>query len=348
MAQGPRLCNTNRMRKLQGPFLILGGTGSLGTKLVEELLPLGEVVAFSRDEEKHHQLRRAYPTVRTILGDVRDYRSVLHALNAVEPRVVINAAAMKQIPLCEDSPYQALLTNTVGAHNLVEAVREHGRTRRGTLRVLSVSTDKACKPVNAYGMTKALQERIHLQANNPPFAVHTCVRYGNVLESTGSVIPLFKDKIARGEPLTITDPSMTRFLLSLGEATELIMQALHDEQGGAIYVPKVRSTTVGALADALIRASRKRVKKVLVGARPGEKIHEILVSEEELSRTEDRGTHLVIHPAGSGRTFANLTAEYSSEPNPLGAEQVDEFLRLRSVVAPESKKGGKGRRVRAR
>jgi len=328
------------MQPPPGPYLILGGTGSLGRVLVQRLLPHGAVTVFSRDEEKHRVLRRTLPAVRSIIGDVRDYRAVLHALHDTSPRIVINAAAMKQIDLCEEHPYQALQTNVMGAHNVVQAAREHARGRREPLTVLSVSTDKAVKPVSAYGMSKALQERVHLEANHPPYLVHTCVRYGNVLDSTGSVIPVFKEKITRGEPVSITDPGMTRFLLSLNEAVDVIVAALADTEGGTTFVPKVRSATVGALADALI--GRKRIKKIIIGARPGEKIHEVLISEEELPRTEDCGAHFVVHAIRSGKRFAHVTEEYSSQHVLMLPQEVAQFLTLREVIdMPKSRPHGK-------
>ncbi len=312
-------------------YLIFGGTGSLGKTLVARLLKKGEkVTVFSRDEAKHHELRRTFPGVSTIVGDIRSFDAVSDAIEETRPRVIINAAAMKQIPLCEEHPYEALLTNSVGTHHLIRAAKAYARKHRG-LKVISVSTDKAAKPVNAYGMTKALQERIHLRGNGAGL-IATCVRYGNVLESTGSIIPLFKEKIARGESLPITDPSMTRFLLGLDEAVDLIFLALKDKEGGKIFIPKVPAATVGDIAEALIQASGKKITKKILGIRPGEKVHEILISEEETFRTEEKKSHFLVHGVSSKPRQRPLKAEYSSKDHVLPLSQVEAFLRDRHVV----------------
>src|SRR3989338_1774376 len=321
------------MTNEQGLYLIYGGTGSLGRAILERLTREGkEAVVYSRDEAKHHALRLECPGVRSIIGDIRDYASVLAALNEVRPAFVINAAAMKQIPLSEEFPYEAVLTNTMGAHHVVQAVREHCRGWHYTpLKVLSISTDKVVKPVNSYGMTKALQERIHLRGNNPPHAVHTCVRYGNVLDSTGSMIPVFKARIARGEPLRLTDPNMTRFLLSLPQAVDLIFRALEDTEGGKIFVPKLRAARIADVAEVLIAASGKPIGIEVAGIRPGEKLHELLISEEEVPRTEEQGDVLVVRDI-NGAHRPGVAQEYSSKDNIMSQAEVRVFFETHGII----------------
>lgn len=319
------------------PYLIFGGTGSLGKTLIERLLKEKKtVVVFSRDEAKHHKIKLEYPGVRCIVGDVRDYDSVLDAIRKVNPKYIINAAAMKQVPICEEYPYESVMTNTIGTHNICKAVYQYYcGVHPHPIYVLSISTDKACKPVNSYGMTKALQERIHLRGNIPNVVIHNCVRYGNVLESTGSVIPVFKQIMDREESpsFPITDFRMTRFLLSLNQAVDLIFKALKDTEGGKIFIPKVKSATVENVAHALARGRKSHSTKK-TGIRPGEKIHEILVSEEELMRTEDVGDVFVIHDINAKKTFDHMKEEYNSGSSQclMSEDETHEFLKGHGVI----------------
>jgi FlaA1/EpsC-like NDP-sugar epimerase len=290
--------------------LITGGTGSLGSTLVRRLLA-GEmgrpsrVTVFSRDEAKQHELRlqylqrRAatddviYQSARDLLGfrigDVRDYPAVFAAVS--EADVVFHAAALKQVPTCEYFPMEAVQTNVLGAGNLVRAVRESGAVET----VVGVSTDKACKPINVMGMTKALQERVIVEANlECPRTRFMCVRYGNVLASRGSVIPLFLEQIGQGGPVTITLPAMTRFLLTLDEAVDTVFTAVREGLPGDTYVPRAPSALISDLAAVLIDG--REIAVVETGIRPGEKLHEIMVSEEECHRTVERGAYYVICP----------------------------------------------------
>jgi len=296
-------------RPLEGKrILVTGGTGSLGQVLVHRLLSgeMGqprEIIVFSRDEAKQHYMRLRYkqkPTAteeiiyhnsRELLsfriGDVRDHSSVSGALRDVQ--VVFNAAALKQVPTCEYFPFEAVQTNVVGPHNVVRAVREN----RGVETVVGISTDKACKPINVMGMTKALQERIFLEANlECPETRFVCVRYGNVISSRGSVVPLFLDQIRQGGPVTITLEEMTRFLLTLDQAVDTIFAAVRSGRRGETYIPRVPSARVVDIAKTLMNG--KEIPIVYTGIRPGEKIHEILVSEEECYRTSERDGYYVI------------------------------------------------------
>jgi FlaA1/EpsC-like NDP-sugar epimerase len=291
-------------RPLEGKnVLVTGGTGSLGQVLVRRLLSgeLGsarKIIVFSRDEAKQHYMRISYqhltsPTDEVIfrksreqlefrIGDVRDYRGVASVLR--EADVVFNAAALKQVPTCEYFPIEAVRTNVLGPENIVNAIQEHALPVE---TVIGISTDKACKPVNVMGMTKAIQERVFVQGNLRAKTRFVCVRYGNVLASRGSVVPLFHEQIRAGGPVTITTTAMTRFLLSLEDAVDTVFAALCGASAGETYVPRVPSAKVVDIAQALIGERPIEIK--VTGIRPGEKVHEILVSEEEAPRTTARG-----------------------------------------------------------
>jgi len=265
------------------------------------------------------------------IGDVRDPHTIAQALHSVD--IVFNAAALKQVPTCEYFPYEAVQTNVGGPENIIRAIQEH-HLRVET--VVGVSTDKACKPVNAMGMTKALQERVFIQANiRCPDTRFICVRYGNVLASRGSVIPLFHDQIRHGGPVTITTPEMTRFLLSLDNAVDTIFAAVREGLPGETYVPRVPSALVINLAKALIDGRAIEMRNA--GIRPGEKVHEILISEEEAHRSVARDAYYVILPMlpelrneHSGSPC--LSREYSSADNLMTLEETTRMLRKQSLM----------------
>lgn len=326
-------------------ILVTGGTGSMGKKLVYRLLS-GEmgtpkkVIVLSRDEAKQHDMRMSYLNRRVTtdevifnnflsvlefrIGDVRSYDDVCSAVKAAD--IVINAAALKQVPTCEYFPVQAVLTNCLGGANIVRAIEEQGYP---VDTVVAISTDKACKPVNVMGMTKAVQERIFVSANIlNPRTRFVCVRYGNVLASRGSVIPLFHDQIRNGGPVTITSPEMTRFLLSLDDAVDTVFVALKDAKRGETYIPCAPSATVMHIAQALIGSRSITVKTV--GIRPGEKMHEILISEEEVHHCVRRGGYYAIQPM-----LPELRQGSAAEPNALVGEYSsgNEVLDLAGTVA---------------
>jgi len=245
------------------------------------------------------------------IGDIRDYASVVEAVSGVD--IVIHAAALKQVPICEYFPSQAVMTNILGAQNIVRAIREN---KAPVKTVVGISTDKACKPINVMGMTKALMERIFIEGNIEfPKTRFICVRYGNVIASRGSVVPLFLDQIARGGPLTITTKEMTRFLLSIDQAVDTVFEAIHSARPGETYIPMAPSARVIDIAGALI--GRQKIKINYTGIRPGEKVHEILISAEECVRTIQRGSYYVIYPMLPELQASNiknnvLKDEYSS------------------------------------
>lgn len=326
--------------------LITGGTGSLGQVLVRRILSgeLGkpkQIVIFSRDEAKQHAMRLAFLHQRTAtddviyrhaqdtltfqIGDVRDFHSLASALAKAD--VVFNAAALKQVPICEYYPYEAVQTNIMGPENMVRAIRE---LRLPIETVIGISTDKACKPVNVMGMTKALQERVFIRANlDCPDTRFVCVRYGNVLASRGSVIPLFHEQIRQGGPVTITTAEMTRFLLSLNQAVDTVFAALAGARSGETYIPRVPAARVTDIAAALI--GDRKIDIVYTGIRPGEKTHEILISEEEAYRVHDRGNYYAIAsllPELAEETAERvvLEREYSSADNVMSPAELVTLL----------------------
>ena len=290
-------------------ILITGGTGSLGKVLTRRILSgqLGtpqSVVVFSRDEAKQHEMRMEYLNRRSVteevmyhnfertlqfkIGDVRDFHSIAQALTNID--IVFNAAALKQVPACEYFPYEAVRTNIEGAENIVRAIKE---LRLNIETVVAISTDKACKPTNVMGMTKAIQERIFLTANiDCPKTRFVAVRYGNVLASRGSVVPLFLDQIDAGGPITLTDKKMTRFLLTLDQAVDTVFEAMQFAEAGETYIPKIKAALILDVVGALVGKKKIEVKET--GVRPGEKLHEVLVSQEESLRTISRGDYFAI------------------------------------------------------
>jgi len=321
--------------------LITGGSGSLAQVLLRRLLS-GEIGVpdrirlFSRDEAKQHDIRLAYQhrttatdeviyhnydhLVQFQIGDVRDAESIRTALGGID--VVFHAAAMKQVPTCEYFPWEAVRTNVGGAENLVHAIRT---LPNGVETVVGISTDKACSPVNVMGMTKALQERVLVRANlDCPDTRFICVRYGNVIASRGSVVPLFLEQIRNGGPVTVTTREMTRFLLSLDEAVDLIFEAMRSAARGEIYVPDVPSARIVDVAAALIGG--RPVDVVFTSIRPGEKLHEVLVSGEEAMRTSRRGSSYVIAPLlpelQEEAPEPALDQALSSGANPISPDEV--------------------------
>ena len=348
----------NEMALLENKTVVVtGGTGSLGKTLVRRILggELGtpeKLIVLSRDEAKQHDMRVSYlhrfaATDEVIyrnfmnvlefrIGDVRDYADVCSVVSQAD--IVINAAALKQVPTCEYFPAQAVMTNCLGAVNIVRAIHENG----GHVdTVVGISTDKACKPINVMGMTKALQERIFTSANIlNPATRFVCVRYGNVLASRGSVIPLFHDQIRNGGPVTVTVPQMTRFLISLDQAVDTVFAALREAKRGETYIPRVPSATVLNIAKALI--GERRIDIQVTGIRPGEKLHEILVSEEEAQNCVVRGAFYAIKSmlpevtgtAGENEVPAPL-GEFSSENSVLGMEDTASLLKQYGLMVED-------------
>lgn len=341
--------------------VITGGTGSLGKVITRRLLSGDtgtpkKIIIFSRDEAKQHYMRLEYLQKKKVtdeviyrnfeqvlefrIGDVRDYHSTCSVLKMAD--IVINAAALKQVPSCEYFPYEAVQTNITGAENIVRAIRENDLQVK---TVVGVSTDKACKPVNVMGMTKAMQERIFIAANvTVPATRFICVRYGNVLASRGSVIPLFHEQIKTGGPVTITTEDMTRFLLPLDHAVDTIFAAINTAQRGETYVPKVPAARIIEVARVLI--AERDIRLVITGIRPGEKVHEILVSDEEAWRTFDHGAYYVVKPMLPELRKEEvgqkaLQKEYSSGDSLMTKDEIGKLLESHNLmVGKEIKEDG--------
>lgn len=270
-------------------LMITGGTGSFGNKVLSRFLEtdLNQIRIFSRDEKKQEEMRLKYNNskLKFYVGDVRDYASINQALKGVD--FIFHAAALKQVPSCEFYPLEAIKTNTLGADNVMTAA-----IANNVEKVILLSTDKAVYPINAMGMSKALMEKImvaksRLQGDGD--TVFCATRYGNVMASRGSVIPLFINQIKNNEPITITDPTMTRFLMSLDESVDLVMMAFESCNQGDIFVQKAPACTIEVLASALKTIFKSNISIDTIGTRHGEKLYESLISREEMVRAEDLG-----------------------------------------------------------
>jgi UDP-glucose 4-epimerase len=272
-------------------LLITGGTGTFGNAVLKRFLDteIAEIRVFSRDEKKQEDMRLAYnnPKLKFYIGDVRDYDSVAAALHGVD--YVFHAAALKQVPSCEFYPLEALRTNALGAENVMTAAID-----RGVERVIVLSTDKSVYPINAMGLSKALMEKLMLAKARLSPAVRTILcgtRYGNVMGSRGSVIPLFIEQIKSGQPLTVTDPNMTRFMMSIEDAVDLVIFAYQHGAPGDIFVPRAPAATIGTLAQAMKTLFDAPNPVRVIGTRHGEKLFESLLTREEKLKAEDMGRY---------------------------------------------------------
>lgn len=309
--------------------LVTGGTGSFGNFVVRRLLNAGvrEVRVLSRDEKKQYDMRVFYQgrkDLSFVIGDIRNRDVVDEAMCGVD--YVFHAAALKQVPTCEQHPGEAIRTNVLGAENLVDCALRHG-----VETLVMISTDKAVKPVNVMGMTKALQERLVLKGNLSRQNKGTklcCVRYGNVLRSRGSVVPFFRRQLQMGQTLTITDERMTRFLLTLNEAIDLVLYAAEHTQGGEIFVRKAPAARVTDIAKVLADEAGKPCEYRVIGILPGEKLHEILVSEEELVRVRDFGQYYAVQPWWSSARYNEIEREFGSGEHLTDAAEVRRMIAL--------------------
>jgi len=317
-------------------ILITGGTGSFGNQMIKELSSYKpkKVSIYSRDEDKQHTMKQnlknlsIFKNLKFVIGDVRDYDRLFAATKDID--VVFHAAALKQVPTVETHPYEAVKTNVIGAYNMMRAA-----VARKVKHVVAISTDKAVKPVNAMGITKALQEKIILSEDIAKDGTKfCCVRYGNVLGSRGSVIPLWDMKMERNEPLPITHPDMTRFMLTLHEAIQLVFYAIKFSKGGEIFVKKAPATKIEELAKtyAELKSKKKNYPVEYVGIRSGEKIHEVLVSQEEKRHSTEEKDHFVIHKESEfdTKSIKKLfsSEEYSSDKvKHLNKTQLKELMK---------------------
>lgn len=298
-------------------LMITGGTGSFGNAVLNRFLnsDLKEVRIFSRDEKKQEDMRIALndPKLKFYIGDVREISSVRGAMHGVD--YVFHAAALKQVPSCEFYPMEAVRTNVLGTENVMNAALE-----AGVKRVIVLSTDKAVYPVNAMGMSKALMEKLMVakaRARSEGETVFCATRYGNVMASRGSVIPLFVNQSKAGKPLTVTDPNMTRFLMSLEESVDLVLHAFAHGQQGDIFVQKAPASTVGDLAEAVRTLFGSDGPIEVIGTRHGEKLYESLLSREEMARAEDTGGHYRVPADVRDLNYAKYFSEGAVEVSEL-------------------------------
>ena len=321
----------------QESILVTGGTGSFGKKFVKIMLrdyQPRRLVVFSRDESKQHEMRTSgfdNPSLQYFIGDVRDVERLKRALSAVT--VVVHAAALKQVPVCESNPFEAIQTNIMGGRNVIDAAID-----QDVRRILALSTDKAVNPINLYGATKLCAEKVFVQANAYAGAKNTrfsCARYGNVVGSRGSVIPVFLEQRRRGK-ITITDPRMTRFWLTLEQGVKFVIRCLEQMHGGEIFVPKIPSMRLVDLAETIAPGCEVDY----IGIRPGEKLHEVLVSEDESRQTLETEDMFVIqpaHPWWKSENWVNARPlpegfRYSSDTNELWLTRPE----LEQLVTPET------------
>lgn len=299
-------------------LLITGGTGSFGNAVLNRFLntDIKEIRIFSRDEKKQDDMRHAIQSskVKFYIGDVRDKRSVDGAMSGVD--YVFHAAALKQVPSCEFFPIQAVRTNVLGTENVLDSAIQHN-----VKNVVVLSTDKACYPINAMGISKAMMEKVAIaKARSLGEDAHTticCTRYGNVMASRGSVIPLWIDQMKDGKDITITDPNMTRFMMTLEDAVDLVLYAFLNGKNGDLFVQKAPAVTLDVLANSLIELYRSNSKIRVIGTRHGEKLYESLVTREEMAKAEDMGQYFRVPCDGRDLNYDKYFIE--------GQEKVSEF-----------------------
>jgi len=327
-------------------LMITGGTGSFGNTVLNRFLrtDIRQILIFSRDEKKQEDMRIALrsPKIRFVIGDVRNYESIVQAMRGVD--FVFHAAALKQVPSCEFYPTEAVATNVMGTENVLNAA-----IANEVKRVVLLSTDKAVYPINAMGISKAMAEKLLVakSRNVPPGGPTLCAtRYGNVMASRGSVIPLFVEKIKAGLPLTVTDPNMTRFLMSLEESVDLVLHAFRHGQQGDIFVQKAPASTIADLAQAIQELFNVKADINIIGTRHGEKLYESLVSREEMVKAEDLERYYRI-PADNrdlnydkfileGQPEANLIEDYTSHSTRrLTVPQIKDLLRTLPYIQDE-------------
>jgi UDP-glucose 4-epimerase len=305
--------------KIQNKILLItGGTGSFGTAVLNRFLDTGhfkEIRIFSRDEKKQDDMRNLYKNdkIKYYIGDVRDFSSVEPATRGVD--YIFHAAALKQVPSCEFFPMQAVKTNVEGTQNVIRAA-----TANKVKKVICLSTDKAAYPINAMGISKAMMEKVAVaESRNTTETVVCLTRYGNVMASRGSVIPLFLNQIQKGEPITITDPNMSRFFMSLEDAVDLVLFAFEHANPGDLFVNKAPAGTIGDLAKALIELTGKEVPVKVIGTRHGEKLYETLCTREEMAKAQDMGDFYRVPADNRDLNYA----QYFSEGEEVVAEIED-------------------------
>jgi UDP-N-acetylglucosamine 4,6-dehydratase/5-epimerase len=311
-------------------ILIIGGTGALGKTLTHRYYKNNNIIILSRDEHKHVNMQREYPDATYQIGDVKDKDSILQSLNEFKPDIVINTAALKHVPVCESNPYESVKTNIIGHKNLIDCI---SICNHQIETLMFISTDKACAPINVYGQCKAISERLYIDFANKQTDIKVCLcRYGNVLESTGSVIPFFKELLNNGAvELPITHMSMTRFLLTLDDAVDLIEWSYftHDSHG-KIVIPDIKALRIVDIAKSLGRSyGHDDIDIKCIGIRPGEKLHEAMISETESFRTDETidGYYMITDKIVNDKCWT-----FSSDTSLMKSEETDEFLTKSKVI----------------
>jgi UDP-glucose 4-epimerase len=302
-------------------ILITGGTGSFGHAVLKKILSnktFSEIRIFSRDEKKQDDMRRHYKDkrIRFFIGDVRNRKTLEDAIRGVD--YIFHAAALKQVPSCEFFPMEAVRTNVYGTDNVLKIALENQ-----VQKVVVLSTDKAAYPINAMGISKAMMEKIavaHSRLSGPHKTIISCTRYGNVMASRGSVIPHFLNQIQSGEAITITDPNMTRFMMSLDNAVDLVLYAFQHAKPGDLLVQKAPAATIGVLAESLKELMRSKSKMKIIGTRHGEKLYETLLTREECARAEDLGQYFRIPADNRDLNYDQYFSEGDS-----GIELMDDY-----------------------
>lgn len=327
-------------------LLITGGTGSFGNAVLDRFLntDIREIRIFSRDEKKQEDMRRTYRNdkLKFYIGDVRDYNSIDDALKGVD--YVFHAAALKQVPSCEFYPMQAVQTNVVGTENVLNAC-----VNNRVKKVVCLSTDKAAYPINAMGISKAMMEKVAIakaRQVDPKDTLISVTRYGNVMASRGSVIPLFVDQMRRGEDITVTDPNMTRFMMSLPDAVELVLFAFKNARQGDLFIQKAPAATIECLVEAITELFDSKSKIRIIGTRHGEKLYETLATREELAKSEDCGNYYRIcadnrdlnydNYFSNGKEKVSETEDYHSHnTRRLDVEEMKELLMSLGYIKEE-------------
>lgn len=315
-------------------ILIFGGSGSLGKTLIKRLYPQNHLLIYSRDEAKHWTIKNEFhpPNISFQVGDIRDIDRVKQVITQFDPHTILMAAALKHVDTCELSPYESVQTNLLGIHNILSAVEQTASRLKSLRAVLMVSTDKACAPANVYGMCKSISERIissFSRYENLSHIKFVTTRYGNVLDSRGSIIPLFRNQIKNEDHLTVTHPEMTRFMMTLDDSVDLILTALKEANTGETWIPKIKAMKIMDLANIFAKIHHKQV--VISGIRPGEKMHEALVSRSESIRTRDIGSHYIIRPSYTS-DIQQEAFEYTSSQDVLTEELLEKFLQSLNLL----------------
>jgi FlaA1/EpsC-like NDP-sugar epimerase len=326
---------------MKNSYLIFGGSGSLGTTLINRLCTNSDniVYVYSRDESKHWALKNKFNKFSNlffIIGDIRDKDRIRKELLKINPHHVIIASALKHVDICELAPSESIQTNIIGPQNVVDVVEEENRNLSKLETVLMVSTDKACSPINVYGMSKSIAERVVLEKARHIHHIKFCaVRYGNVLESRGSIIPLFLHQAKNQDKLTVTHRDMTRFVMTLDESVDLILNCIVNSNSGELFVPRLPSMKIMDLAE--IFSEKYNTPIEVTGIRSGEKFHEAMINETESIKTVDMWTYFIVHPSWSAEIFSDKMFQYDSTVDLMTKEQLKTFLEEKGYLNKDEK-----------